>query len=80
MCICSKIKVYTASFLIIVIYLYTLYESNVFVTTDIDECSPPNTNNCFAFENKECNNTQGGYECQCMTGYSEAGPDGLCYG
>ena len=43
---------------------------NIFLQTDIDECED-GTDSCD--ENADCTNTDGGYTCSCLSGYSGDG-------
>lgn len=55
----------------------------LWISTDIDECSPEDiNNNCNSSENENCLNTAGSFTCLCNAGfirhYNESDCEGMC--
>ena len=47
---------------------------------DINECENQSLNNCSASLLEECHNTQGGFECNCLSGYGRQSRHIACKG
>ena len=48
--------------------------------TDIDECLNSSANNCSALNNEVCQNVEGSYTCDCLSGYQRNEDTELCEG
>ena len=50
------------------------------ITLDIDECLSETTNNCSISRNQLCVNTEGGFVCECETGFRTLDGGATCQG
>ena len=58
---------------------HLLHNTKLIVCIDIDECNDVDTI-CPMTDNRECRNTNGSYRCDCIPGYVESVPNGICRG
>jgi len=59
-------------------FLYLIYRIDIFHISDINECDN-GSDNCSI--DAVCDNTDGGFDCTCNTGFTDARDDGtLCHG
>lgn len=65
----QSVNVFTSTYKFIYTYflpLCALTKTNIVVFLDINECNAPDIYPCYS----DCNNTQGGYHCQCPPGFT----------